>query len=315
MQTLHHKLIEQLADGQFHSGEGLSQKLGVSRTRIHHVVQSLRNKGLPIPAVKGKGYRIFDGMDLLQVETITQAFPDLDVAIFDSCTSTSDYCLEQAKEPFVKPVLCLAEQQTKGRGRQARVWQSPFAANIYLSLLQRTDTPLSQLAGLTLAIGVCIAELLTQTGVKDVAIKWPNDVYVGGKKIAGILTEVEGDALGPSSLVVGIGLNVNMPAAASQYIDQAWTDCRTVCPVKLSRTQWAIQLTRQLLHTLEVFSQYGLAAFLTKWQEYDYLQGKKLTVVHAGEQLNTVAQGITEQGYLRIKDAPYKLLSGEIVLL
>jgi BirA family biotin operon repressor/biotin-[acetyl-CoA-carboxylase] ligase len=314
MQTLQHKLLTLLADGQFHSGEQLSRTLGISRTRVHHGMQSLRNRGLSIAAVKGRGYCIFDGIDLLDAQYLKQAFPQLGVEVFDAISSTNDYCLSLTKNAFEQPVLCLAEQQSKGRGRQSKVWQSPFAANVYMSLLYRFEQAMSHMAGLTLAVGLCIAELLTQTGVKDVAVKWPNDVYVGGKKIAGILTEVVGDALGPTDVVIGIGLNVRMPLEANNYIDQAWTDCQTACPLKLSRTQWAEQLTRQLLHTIDIFAQYGLAAFLLKWQQYDYLQGQSMTILHSGQSINTQGCGITHEGYLRIAHPPYKIASGDIVL-
>lgn len=315
MNKLEQDLIKHLSNAEFHSGEQLRTTLNVSRTRIHQAVQGLRTMGLNINAVKGRGYRVFGGIDLLNADTLQETFPELDIAVLQTTPSTNDYCLQHANSSLKKPRLCLAEQQTQGRGRQAKAWQSPFASNIYLSLLQKFEKPVTEMSGLTLAVGVCIAELLKQTSVQNIALKWPNDVYVDGAKIAGILTEVVGDALGPSYVVIGIGLNVNMPAAAGEHIEQAWTDCSRVCPHKISRTQWASQLTRQLLHTLASFEQYGLAAFLPLWQQYDYLAGRTLTVQHAGKEITTQAQGITEQGYLKIADAPHQLASADILAL
>ncbi len=313
MNALEKKLVLLLANGQFHSGEQLRLDLNVSRSRVHQMVESLRLMGLNIDAVKGRGYRIFNGLDLLNADAIKQSFPQLNVNIFETITSTNDHCLQQANASLDKPLLCLAEKQTKGRGRQARPWLSPFACNIYLSLLWRFDKPLTEISGLTLAVGVCVAELLSQMGVNGVALKWPNDVYVNGAKIAGILTEVVGDALGPSFVVIGIGLNIQMPPVVAQYIEQPWTDCHQVCPRKVSRTQWAIQLTRQLVHTLDTFAQHGLPAFLPHWQRYDYLQGRILDIAYAGQYITTQVKGITEQGYLRIADPPYQLASVDYI--
>lgn len=303
-----HTLLQLLVDGHFHSGKEMGDILGVSRTSVWKHVKALEEKfQLDIQAVQGRGYRLSNPMDLLDSETIRSAVearvPGVlgNLEVFDVLDSTNRYLMDKAGNKPEQASVVLAEMQTAGRGRRGRQWVSPFACNIYLSLLWRYDSNTQNLSGLSLAIGVAVARALKAAGASDISLKWPNDIYWKGRKLGGILLELNGEAGGPCCVVAGLGLNVNMSQQPAADIDQAWTDLLTVLGQRVSRNSLVVALLCELLPAMQSYAKQGLSPFLSQWKDYDMLMDKPVTLLLPQQQRAGIARGINEQGALQFE--------------
>ncbi|MEH6552265.1 MAG: bifunctional biotin--[acetyl-CoA-carboxylase] ligase/biotin operon repressor BirA [Pseudomonadales bacterium] len=299
-------LLNILADGEFHSGQAIGEVMGVSRAAIWKQLQKLDELGLDIESAKGRGYRIDGGLELLDESAIRSGLNPQAASLLSSLqihhtiTSTNEVLLREASSRSSGSV-CLAEQQTAGRGRRGRLWVSPFARNIYLSMLQQFSTGAAAVQGLSLAVGVLIIEALEELGMSDLGLKWPNDIYWQDRKLAGILLELSGDVSSACSVVVGIGLNVAMPKAAATEIDQPWVDLRTVMQATVSRNELVAALLGRLLPGLSTFEKQGLAAYQSRWRQWDVLDGETV-IIHIGDStVAGVARGIDDTGAIMIE--------------
>jgi len=205
----------------------------------------------------------------------------------------------------------LAEQQTRGRGRRERSWHSPAGGNIYLSLGWRFDSSDVPLGTLPLAVAVCTCRALARAGLEAYGIKWPNDILVQQKKLAGVLVELQSTGNGPSLAVIGIGLNVRMPrdGVAEFRIDRPWTDLASHLPgaVSIDRNSIGALLLDELLAGLDRFESSGFESFTTAWQGLDTLNGHQVQLEHAGQHINGTARGIDELGGLLLETADRKM--------
>lgn len=200
----------------------------------------------------------------------------------------------------------VANQQGSGRGRRGRSWHSPPGGNIYLSLGWRFVAPADALAQLPLMVAVTVARAIQRAGVPTAGIKWPNDIQVDGKKLAGILLEVQNDAAGGIVAVIGVGVNVSMPAVAVSRaaIEQAWAD---VCsytnqPIQDDfRDRLCGMLLDELLRGVNLYAAQGFSAFAEEWNRLDVLRGKLITVVGERETPAGIAAGISCRGGLLVQ--------------
>jgi len=310
-------ILSVLADGEFHSGEELGQAMGVSRTAVWKHLRKLDDLGLELESVKGRGYRLQGGLDLLNQESILKELPESSAEfisrfeIFNSIESTNSYLLEQGSHGHV----CMAEQQLAGRGRRGRAWVSPFAKNIYLSVSWTFQGGAQSLEGLSLAVGVAVAEAIGSLGVDGVQLKWPNDVLHNGRKLGGILLEMSGDVSGECKLVLGIGLNVKMPDAGSRDIDQAWVDLSQL-GMKASRNQLAAAILERLMPMLASYDKGGFLDYKDRWQSLDAFFGKEVYVSSAQQRTEGVASGVADSGALRllVDGAVQEFSGGEVSL-
>ena len=317
-------LLERLADGRFHSGETLAGLAGVSRTAIWKQLQVLsESRRLEIHSVRGRGYRLARPIELLRLPLIESAIgaearAGLDaVEVFDSLASTSAYLADGRENWGAGGRLCLAEQQTAGRGRRGRTWVSPFGANIYLSLYWRFDLPLSALSGLSLASGVAVARALETCGVQGVALKWPNDIHFAERKLGGLLVEGFGPTEGPVAVIIGVGVNVDMPESSGREIDQEWIDLRRAAPgVDVSRNRLAGVLIDELITMVRAYGSGGWPAFRSSWASYDAYLGREVEVQVAGNEQAGVYRGVDAAGGLVLEQAGKFLVfhSGEVSL-
>ena len=204
----------------------------------------------------------------------------------------------------------LADRQTGGKGRRQRTWHSPPGGNIYLSLgwwFRKTDGPLSTLP-LVVAIAVCRA--LGRAGLRGHGIKWPNDILVDGKKLSGILVELQSVGSGPALAVVGVGLNVRMPSVETDglvtAIDRPWIDLASVLEKdsSSSRNTLAAYLLDELLEALEHFELRGFEEFSSAWLDLDLLKGRDIVLVQRGQQIPGKARGVDQNGGLLLETAP-----------
>ena len=288
------------------SGEALAARLGISRSAVHKRMESLRESGIGIDAQAGRGYALRAPCDLLDADAIRARLTEPARALL--ATLDVEWIVDSSNSVLLRregvadgAQALLVEGQSGGRGRRGRTWRSPLAANLYLSLARRYAGGLARLGGLSLAAGVAVAEALRSLGVA-VQLKWPNDLVVDGRKLGGLLVEGGGEHAGPARAVVGLGLNVCMPPAASRGIDQPWTDLATVAPAAAaSRNALAATLLSWLLPALEQFDREGLEPFRERYAAFDALRDREVALIGAGDALHGVASGLADDGGLRVR--------------
>ncbi|WP_372380966.1 bifunctional biotin--[acetyl-CoA-carboxylase] ligase/biotin operon repressor BirA [Xanthomonas sp. NCPPB 1754] len=298
-------LLAKLAGGRL-SGDALARDAGLTRAAVWKRIQNLRAAGVDIEGRAGDGYRLATPLDLLDAARIRAGMAPgaaaglaaLDVAWTLESTNTS---LLAQPAPKQGVAVLLAERQTGGRGRRGRQWTSPLGAHIYLSASRRFNGGLGQLAGLSLAVGVAVAEALRGCGFADVGLKWPNDLLARQRKLGGLLIEGGGEMAGNARAVIGLGLNVHMPATAAASIDQPWIDLDTLAGGPVSRDQVTAAVLSGLLPALDLFEAQGLAPFLGRYADLDVLHGRTVQVEEAGTHHRGVALGLAADGALRVQ--------------
>lgn len=302
------KLLQSLGDGQYHSGEALGEILGVSRTAVWKHLKKLEPLGLVITSVKGKGYCLEGGLELLDEARIRSGLMDTsapllrELALFLTLDSTNTTAMQSS---IGSGYVCLAEQQLAGRGRRGRDWVSPFGRNIYLSAVWHFEGGVAALEGLSLAVGVAVVEALADLGLSGAQLKWPNDILFQGRKLAGILLEMSGDVSGACKVVVGVGLNVSMPSEVAEAIDQPWCDIARLASSMgvegLSRNQLVAALLNRLLPLLASYQSRGFVHYLPSWQVLDAFAGAEVELRSGNRVESGVAEGVTVDGALRLR--------------
>jgi len=302
-------LISALADGEFHSGQELAELLGLSRMAIWKQLRKLEGHGLTVESVRGRGYRIPGGIELLDGAAIRAGLSPAVLAditkleVFDVMDSTNAYVASLGDKGC--GVVCLAERQTQGRGRRGRQWQSPFGRNLYLSLGWTFTGGATALEGLSLAVGVAVRRALSANG--QPLLKWPNDLLYNGRKLAGILIEMSGDPTGDCQVVIGVGVNIGMRGEARPEIDQPWADAREFTDD--SRNVLAARIINEVFLTTARFAERGFASFQEEWCQYDAWAGKPVYLTTPAARIEGIARGVTENGALRLE------VNGEIQLV
>lgn len=315
-------LLEILADGKFHSGEQLGAQMGIGRSAVWKHVRALAQRGIEIHAVSGKGYRLAEPLELLDEGRLRRAMapptrraiPVLE--IHRQTASTNQWLLEKAVAGLESGHVCLAESQWAGRGRRGRAWHSPYGRNLYCSIAWRFMEAPASFSALGLAVGVGLVRAMRSLGLPGVQLKWPNDVRWQGRKLAGILVEISGESHGPCGAVIGVGINVHMPAAASAAIDQPWVDMAAALGSGVSRNEVCARVLDHLVAVLQVFQREGFAPFMEEWQVLDVLRGKAVVLEIAGRCVHGVSQGIDGQGALLIRheEGTKRYMAGDVSL-
>lgn len=299
-------LLVWLADGQFHSGQILGERLGISRAAVWKQIHALKDLGVEIYAVPGRGYRIPDGLDLLDkqriVDTLTGEAQSVaaNFQLHLSIDSTNTEAMRQAIDGAAS-ALVIAEHQMSGRGRRGKTWVSPFGHNLYMSLVWSFQGGVAALEGLSLVCGLAVVRALRGQGYAGFELKWPNDVLYQGRKLAGILLEVTGDLTGACRVIVGIGVNTRLPVAAGKAIDQPYSELATISAKQVDRNELAAGLINELFACLAVFSEQGFKPFRQEWIALDRYHGADVEI-RAGRQVMTGrAVGVDELGRLLLE--------------
>jgi BirA family biotin operon repressor/biotin-[acetyl-CoA-carboxylase] ligase len=296
------KLLTHLSDGQFHSGEALGEALGVSRAAVWKQLKKLDELDIPYSSVKGKGYRLHDPIELLDqpaiMSTVSQRLDCLELLL--DVDSTNTYLFERASDHMGKRYAVFAEKQSSGRGRRGRQWISPFGRNIYLSLLVSFSGGMSALEGLSLAVGIAVEKAMGRLGIDGVGLKWPNDIYADGRKLAGILLEVTGEYNSHCQVVIGVGLNLSMSEGEAQEIDQPWVDLSSLRS-GLSRNQVAGTLLDELLAMVDTFQKEGFAPWQQYWSERDIYHNKDVVISSPIRDVEGVVKGVNRKGELMLR--------------
>lgn len=306
-------LLRILADGQFHSGAVLADTLSVSRTTIWQRIGELQAQGFPIDCVRGRGYHLAQVIELLDLELLNKGLAPNNVWQLHYepvLTSTMDYWDKQAL-PHAQ--VCIAELQLKGRGRQGRSWINPFATTLTFSVTWQFHKSMTQLSGLSLAVGVMLRRVLN---LPHIQLKWPNDLVVEGKKLGGILIELRGEMQGPCTAIIGIGFNFSLKPMDAKYIDKPWCDLKSLAGnPHQSRNELLLKMLHELQIGLTQFSEDGFSAFQNEWSAVDSLFGKQITLESASGDITGIVKGVDDSGQLILEQGGLTRLcaSGEIV--
>lgn len=314
-------LLDYLSDGEFHSGEAIAKQLNVSRTAVWKKIKKL-NTFLPfeIHSIPSKGYKIDKPLNLLnrdEILTNLSAYSVINpqhLEILFECSSTNQCLLDRLANNQLDNHLVLAETQTQGRGRRGREWISPFASNIYMSLLWTLDISIAEMAGLSLVVAISVAKAIKKFGISNVMLKWPNDIYINNRKLAGILLELRGESNSPCNAVIGIGVNVNMPSKSGDSIDQDWTDMSRALKSSVNRNQVVAEILNELIPRLQRFNDHGFIEFIDEWKDLDLLADKPVKIEGHLSLSEGVAHGVDKHGALIVehKGKSQALYSGEV---
>lgn len=297
-----YQLTDILNDGQYHDGDSIGAAIGISRSAVWKLIKKLVEYGVEIHSLKGKGYQLKEPLQLLNAEQIAQQLKQpILIDVLETIASTNDYLKQQRKHPKNQIQACLAETQTAGRGRLNRDWHSPFGKNIYLSCLYPLQKDMSELAGLSLVVGLAVFRVLqTYANQHSLGVKWPNDILCDNKKLAGILIDVQAESHGQCMATIGIGVNVNM-LQDENYITQPWISLRALHQKLIDRNQLSAALLNELLRTLKLFEAHGFHHFLNEWLEHDVLQGQDIALKNVDHVVRGKVVGVNEQAHLMLE--------------
>jgi len=298
--------LRALADGAFHSGEDIARQLGLTRSAVWYGIRDLNAAGLRVETVRGRGYRLVQALSLLNAARLQEALGPLAgafaVEIVNSLESTNSTLLARAAQGAPGGLVLAAEQQLAGRGRRGRAWRSQLGHALTFSLLWRFARGARELAGLSLAVGIALARALRAAGAAEARLKWPNDVLLPSGKLAGILIEMQGDMLGPSAAVIGIGINVRADAAVSAAVDQPVADLETAAGVQVDRNRLLAALLRELHDLIGIVEAQGFAPLRAEWQSLHVYQDRPVSLqLPDGSALQGLACGVAEDGALLLE--------------
>lgn len=318
------KLLSLLADGEFHSGSSLAKTLRVSRSAIWKLVGSLRELGIPIDSLPRSGYRMQRAVDLLDADFIHRSLCEQHVPlqaldVLMSIPSSNQFLLDApAPEPGEMRV-CTCEIQSAGRGRRGRTWTAPFGSGVCLSLSWQFAEIPPEFSALGLVVGVAVSRALVGLGIADVQLKWPNDLVWHHRKLGGILIEMRGEAGGPAKVVIGIGINVRMPASVRLELAKqnavVLADLHELAPARVPRrNELIVAVLKELASALPIFALNGLSPFRDEWRRFDAIANTSVKVFTQAETVIGEARGISSNGSLLV-DVNGKLqefVSGEV---
>ena len=309
------------AADEFVSGEAISDKLGLTRAAVWKHVEALRGQGYRIDAVPARGYRLAgvpDRLTPLELRPLLNTH-DLGRVVhwYEEIGSTNDRASELADEGALSGEVVVAETQTSGRGRRGRAWASPARKNLYFSVVLRPELPPSRAPELTLVASVAICDVLRQAGV-DAGIKWPNDLLVSGRKIAGILTELAADPDRVEWVVLGVGVNVN--ARREDFPDELRAEATSVLIERgqaAPRALFAAACFTALEGWLDRHAEEGFGPIREAWRARAVTLGREVSVRVDGRELTGTAEDIDETGALLVRTAAgvERILSGDVTLL
>lgn len=285
MSTLTFQALRRLADGQFHSGEDIARALGRSRATLSEALKRAPELGLDLFSVRGRGYRLSEPIEFLDAEAIARALRGtrMRLEVVDEIDSTSTRLLQMASEGAPSGICLAAEWQSAGRGRRGRSWVSALGGSLTFSVLWRFERGAGHLGGVSLAVGVAVARALAQSGVERVRVKWPNDVVVDFRKLAGILVETSGEAQGPSVAVIGVGVNYRLGERLVDRIDQPVIDVARASREPPSRSVLLARMLRELDAVLERFERDGFGPMRDAWRDLHAYHGRRVRVMPPGE--------------------------------
>lgn len=294
-------LLSALSSEHFVSGTTLAARLGLSRASVHLALQSAASFGITIESAAGRGYRLAQPISWLDAALVSRAMgAGWQIDVLPLIDSSNAELLRRPSSPF--PVCLAAEVQTAGRGRRGRAWSGALGGSLLFSVAWPFNVDMTRLSGLSLVVGLALAEALEHCGVPRVKLKWPNDVIVDFRKLAGILIEIQAEANSPCRAIIGIGLNIKLPPAVRDEIDQAVVDLDQLNAPNLDRNQLLIALLKSLEHWLPRFVNDGFAGCRQAWDSRHAYQGESVRLLGAdGAIIVGRVQGLGDAGELLVE--------------
>ena len=322
MSELRELILKNLQQEGHISGEILGKRLKISRTAVWKHIKELRKRGYQIEASRKSGYTFVKSTTLLLPEEIERGLNTQimgkPVTHYDTMSSTQDIAAEMARRGANEGTLVVAEMQEKGRGRKGRSWVSLPQGGIYLSLILRPNLMPSQVVQIPLIAGVALTKAIRETVSLQPMIKWPNDIIVGKKKVGGILTEMSSEIDGVNYVILGIGLNVNMPASVfSEDISNIATSLIDECGKYTSR----VKLVQSFLSEFELiytkFLVQGFGSVRDEWKELNNTIGSRVKITEGMTDIEGEAIDIDNDGFLLVRKENgdiSRIISGDVSL-
>lgn len=302
------ELLPLLDHTEYRSGQELAAHFNVTRATVHNCIARIEGLGIQLDRVPGRGYRLCTPIDLLDEHAIVSNLaPDVADSLFtmqyiQQVDSTNEVAAKLVLPPAQKFSLVLAEAQSAGKGRRGRSWASPFAANIYMSLVWSLQRAMHEAGALSPYLAIYIVEALHALGLPGLGLKWPNDIYCNNKKLAGLLIECSGELSNACKIVVGLGVNVAMTKYKHIDIDQEWTDIHFNVPNwLLTRSELTVRLINSMVAGLKSFEETSVADLVQRWARWDVMKNMQVNV-HADAQVrHGIARGIDIDGCLLLE--------------
>ena len=297
-------LLKIISDGKFHSGPSLSVTLQISRAAVWKNIQALKLYGMDIYAVKGKGYRLAHPIELLDPKVLGSLFPDKlkkhvrVLEVFQEIDSTNQYLMRKRVRENIHGHIVLAEYQTLGKGRRGNQWLSPLASGICLSMGWQYDPQPEGLNLISLFSGLAVARALKVLNYETIKLKWPNDIYLRGRKLGGILIETTAESAGPCDVVIGIGLNIHLPDNFPGDMSQPVIDLSAEGKELPPRNRIAAEIIKQVIIMLESIQKDSYKDLLNEWRIYDCMRGKRAKIIFPDKSYQGFVNGVNDRGLL-----------------
>lgn len=321
MNNLTFPILRLLADGQFHSGEAIARHFNVTRATVWNALRDADSLGIQLFSVRGRGYRLPRPLQLVDAEGVRQAMGEhagrFVLEVHDQLESTNSHLMRLAAGDAGSGTCVVAHLQTAGRGRRGRAWHAGLGNSLTFSLLWRFDCGVAVLSGLSLAVGVALRRALAELGAAQAVLKWPNDVLLAQKKLAGILIELHGDMEGPSSAVIGVGINLNLCDALRSRIDQPPAALYDVLPRTVTHDAVLAAMLRHLGEVLDAFAQHGFNGLREEWAAAHGFHGQPVRMhMPDGSICEGTVSGVSETGALLLEtpQGTQHFAAGEISL-
>lgn len=308
MKPLSFSILRLLDHAEFRSGEEIARKLAISRASVWQALRDLEQHGIRIFRIPGRGYRLAQAIQWLDAAQVHEALGRkaglLALEVLDVAESSNTLLLRRASQGAPHGSCLAVELQTMGRGRRGRAWHAELGGGLTFSVLWRFNLGAGYLSGLSLAVGVALIRALQQAGVAGARLKWPNDVLHEDRKLAGILIELQGDMLGPSAAVIGIGLNLRLSAQTRANIDQAATDLAATELELPPRNRLLALILDHLSDVLQQFEAQGFAGLREEWGRHHAFHGRAVNMLMPdGSTHRGIVSGVAEDGALLVRDA------------
>ncbi len=292
--------------GKYVTSDNMCKRLNISRIAVWNRIKGLQKLGYKIEAKRSVGYRLAEeGKDILIPYEIkrrlnTKMF-GREIEYFRLTSSTMDEAQYLTEKECPHGLLVISEEQTNGRGRQKRKWLSPQGLNIYASLIYK-PTSMSAVKSIALmfATSIAIVEALSDVGIDNAAIKWPNDVMVNKKKIAGVLLETKSESGILKSAIVGFGINANMESIPDELQDTA-TSVMMEIGEKVDRATLLSNILYYMENMFRLIEEDKDDKVFELWKKYDMTIGKRVKIISSDGEVEGVASDIDEQGFLLVK--------------
>ena len=302
------EILRMLSVGAFHSGTDLGKKLGITRAAVCKNIHRLTQAGLDVHRVTGRGYKLDAPLTLLNrsrilkhLGTAAADFRDR-LHVLDETDSTNRHLAELiAHAKTMNGMACLAETQSGGRGRRGRAWVATPYHNLMFSMAWQFPGSPGLVSGLSLAAGLAVLQALEEYGVDGAGLKWPNDVLWDGRKLAGLLADVQGESAGPTQVILGVGVNGYIGREDAERIDQPWVDLHNILGETADRNRLAALVMRHLRNMFQEFAAKGFAPFREAWSSRHLYHGRRVRLIQGDREFLGTVEGIDENGGLIVQ--------------